>query len=169
MTVSFGIYEDLDDLQEWFIRCVDGEVRDDYRRNYIDDNGIRIEVKNEVRRHNASCGVCSRTEQGAELEISSTIDNISDEELDDVTSRAVLEALGLPVKKIGNLFGCIDAVDMQARLILALSFIEPDGERIDYRLSNKQLLKHLNRIYDITDSAVQLRREIVWMEYPAGF
>lgn len=169
MTVSFGIYEDLNDLKEWFIRCVDGEVRDDFRLDYIDDTEIRLQVKQEVRRHNYSCSICSLTEQGAELEISSHIDGISDEEFDDATSRAVLEVLGLPVKKTGNLFGCIDAIDMQARLILALSFVDPDGERIDYRLSNKQLLKHLNRIYDITDNAVRLQREIIWMEYPADF
>lgn len=167
MTVSFGIYEDLSDLTEWFIRCVDGVVRDDYRRDYIDDSTVRLQVRSEVKRHNVQCLVCSKTEQGAELEVSSAVDYISDEELDEPASRAVLEALGLPARKGAKVFGCIDAIDMQGRLILALSFVDPHGKRMDYEISNKELLKYLGKIYDITESAVLLGREVVWMEYPA--
>lgn len=169
MNVSFGIYEDLSDLTEWFIRCVDGTVRDAYRRDYIDDTAIRLQVRNEVKRHNAGCPVCSQTEQGADLEVSSAVDDISDEELDVSASRAVLEALGLPARNGAKIFGCIDAMDMQGRLILALSFVDPQGKQEDYGITNVELLEYLQKIYDITESAVRLEREVVWMEYPTDF
>lgn len=166
MTVSFCVSEEFIDLTEWFIRCVDGEVRDDFRRVFVDDNAIRREVKGNVSAHNVSCPVCSLSDAGAELEVASVVDTEFDMEMNDAVSEAVIEALGFPFRTGSKIYGYADGVDMKARLILAFSFIEEDGDAFSEKITNKVLLEKLEILYKLSDYAAHLERDVVWIEYP---
>jgi hypothetical protein len=166
MTVSFCIEEEFIDLTEWFIRCVDGTIRDDYRQIFVDDINIRKTVKERVKEHNLSCPVCSATEQGAELEVESVIDSAFDTEINDDISEAIILSLGLPFRTGSKIYGYINGEDMKARLILALGFIEEDGKPVTDKVSNKMLLSYLNNLYSLSDYAAHLNRDVVWIEYP---
>lgn len=166
MTVSFCIEEEFIDLTEWFIRCVDGVIRDDFRKVFVDDAAIRQNVKDRVKEHNLSCTVCSRTEQGAELEVESVIDSAFDTEINDEISEAVIKSLGLPFRTGSKIFGYVPGEDMKARLILALGFIEEHGKQVVENISNAKLLEHLKMLYSLSDYAAHLERDVVWIEYP---
>lgn len=166
MTVSFCVAEEFIDLTEWFIRCVDGEVRDKFRRVFVDDNAVRAEVKANVAAHNKTCIVCSLHEAGAELEVASIVDTAFDAELNDSVSEAVIEALGFPFRTGSKIYGYADGVDMKARLILAFAFIEENGKAFSEKISNKALLENLEVLYKLSDYAAHLERDVVWIEYP---
>lgn len=166
MTVSFCVAEEFIDLTEWFIRCSDGEVRDKFRRVFIDDNAVRVEVKAKVAAHTKTCKVCSKSESGAELEVASIVETEFDTEFNDYISEAVIEALGFPFRTGSKIYGYADGVDMKARLILAFAFIEEKGKQFSDKLSNKALLENLEVLYRLSDYAAHLERDVVWIEYP---
>lgn len=166
MTVSFCVAEEFIDLTEWFIRCSDGEVRDKFRRVFVDDNTVRAEVKAKVVSHTKECPVCSSDEVGAELEVASVVDTAFDTELNDYVSEAVIEALGFPFRTGSKIYGYADGVDMKARLILAFAFIEEKGKAFSEKITNKALLENLEILYRLSDYAAHLERDVVWIEYP---
>lgn len=166
MTVSFCVAEEFIDLTEWFIRCSDGEVRDKFRRVFVDDNAVRVEVRAKVAAHNKTCEVCSESEPGAELEVASVVDTAFDTELNDYVSEAVIEALGFPFRTGSKIYGYADGIDMKARLILAFAFIEVEGKPFSDKIGNKELLQYLEVLYTLSEYASHLKRDVVWIEYP---
>lgn len=166
MVSSFFIVEDNTDFKEWFIRCADGDMRDDFRYAYSEDTATREAVKIVMREHNKYCSHCALFEQGATLEIHSVLDDIDDIECNDKVLQVVLIVLGLQKSNTRYVFGDISAEDLKARLLIAFALIDNDSEAISTVISNDQLLDYLDALYVMSEYAEKMEREICWIEYP---
>lgn len=166
MVSSFFIVEDHTDFREWFMRCVDGQVRDDFRYDYSEDMATREAVHIVLGEHNKHCVMCSLTEQGADLEIRSVIDDLGEIECSDNVLPVMLNVLGLQKSDTKYVFGDITAESLKARLLIAFALIDPEDAPISLDVSNEQLLSYLDSLYFMAEYAIKMNRDISWIEHP---